>query len=132
MSANPDFIRSLYAAFGRGDVKAILDNLDSSIEWTSNGDGALIPWGGARRGISGAASFFQALADNLDFEAFEPREFFDAGDVVTVIGRTRARVKKSGGVFDCQWAHVFVVRGGKLASFHEFYDTAAMERAIAA
>ncbi len=126
-----DLIRSLYAAFGRGDVKTILDNLDPAIEWASNGDGALFPWGGRRSGVAGAASFFQALADTLDFEVFEPRDFFDAGDTVTVLGRTRARVKKGGGVFDSEWAHVFTLRGGKLAAFREYYDTKSVADALA-
>jgi ketosteroid isomerase-like protein len=126
-----DLIRSLYAAFGRGDVKTILDALDPAIEWTSNGDGALFPWGGRRSGVAGAASFFQALADTLDFETFEPREFFDADDTVTVLGRTRARVKKSGGVFDSDWAHIFTLRGGKLGAFREYYDTKSVADALA-
>lgn len=133
MPANADFVRKLYAAFGRGDINCILENLDPAVEWVSNGDAELIPWGGRRNGISGAASFFQSLADNLDFDAFEPREFFESGDTVIVIGRTRARVKnRGGGIFDCEWAHVFTLRNGKLARFHEFYDTAAIATAIAA
>jgi ketosteroid isomerase-like protein len=130
--SNSDLIRSLYAAFGRGDVKTILDNLDPAIEWVSNGDDKIIPWGGQRGGVAGAASFFKSLADNLDFEAFEPRDFFDAGDTVTVLGRSRARVKKSGGVFDSQWAHVFTIRNGRLAAFREYYDTKSIADAIAA
>ncbi len=69
----------------------ILDSLDPTVEWVSNGDGNIIPWGRRREGVSGAASFFQALADNLEFEAFEPREFFEDEETVVVIGRTRAR-----------------------------------------
>jgi uncharacterized protein len=130
--SDADFIRQQYAAFGRGDVKAILDAVDPAIEWTSNGDGGRIPWGGRRSGVPGVASFFQALADHLDFEIFEPREFFESGGAVIVLGRTRARAKKGGGVFDCAWAHVFALKGGKLARFEEYYDTAAIEKALAA
>lgn len=132
MADNCSFIRSLYAAFGRGDVKTILDNVDPSIEWISNGDAKAIPWGGRRKGVAGTAYFFKSLSENLDFEIFEPRDFFDAGDTVIVIGRTRARLKSSGGVFDCAWAHVFTVKNGKLSRFREFYDTAAIVSAIAA
>jgi uncharacterized protein len=133
MSDNAAFIRSLYGAFQRGDMKTILDNLDPSIEWISNGDGEVIPWGGKRGGLVGAASFFQSLADNLDFEIFEPRQFFDAGDTMTVLGRTRARMKRNGGgAFDCEWAHIFTLKSGKLVRFQEFYDTAAIIDAIAA
>jgi ketosteroid isomerase-like protein len=38
---NADLIRSLYAAFGRGDVKTILGAFDAVIEWASNGEGAV-------------------------------------------------------------------------------------------
>lgn len=130
--SNSDLIRSLYTAFGRGDVKSILDRLDPEIEWVSNGDGKVIPWGGRRGGIAGAASFFQSLADNLDFEAFEPRDFFEAGETVTVLGRTKARVKKGGGVFDSEWAHVFTLKNRKLLLFREFYDTKSIVDAIVA
>jgi hypothetical protein len=129
--SNSDLIQSLYAAFGRGDVKTILDSLDPSVEWVSNGDGNIIPWGGRREGVSGAASFFQALADNLEFEAFEPREFFEDGETVVVIGRTRARVK-TGGVFDSDWTHIFSLKKGKLHRFREFYDTKSIADALAA
>ncbi len=129
--SNSDLIRSLYAAFGRGDVKSILDTLDPAIEWQSNGDAKIIPWGGRRDGVAGTATFFQALADNLDFEAFEPKEFFEAGETVIVLGRTKARVKK-GGVFDSDWAHVFTLKNGRLLRFREFYDTKSIADAIAA
>lgn len=129
--SNSNSIRSLYAAFGRGDVKSILDALDPLIEWLSNGDARIIPWGGRRGGLAGAASFFEALADNLDFEAFESRVYFEDGDTVVVLGRTRARVK-SGGVFDSDWAHVFTFRNGKLLRFREFYDTKSIADALEA
>lgn len=129
--SNSDLIRSLYAAFGRGDVKTILDSLDPTIEWVSNGDGKIIPWGGRRGGVSGAASFFQSLADNLEFEAFEPREFFEDGETVIVVGRTRARVR-NGGVFDSDWTHIFSLKNGKLLRFREFYDTKSIADALAA
>lgn len=133
MTDNADFIRSLYDAFKRGDVQTILDNLDPSIEWASHGDGALIPWGGRRSGRQGAASFFQALADNLDFEAFEPRRFLSGGDSVMVTGRTRARTKgREGATLDLEWAHVFTIADGKVKSFDEFYDTQAVAKAMAA
>jgi uncharacterized protein len=129
--SNSDLIRSLYAAFGRGDVKTILDSVDPTIEWVSNGDDKIIPWGGRRGGVAGAASFFQSLAENLEFEAFEPREFFEDGDTVIVVGRTRARVK-TGGVFDSDWTHLFTLKNGKLLRFREFYDTKSIADALAA
>ncbi len=97
MTDNAEFIRSIYKAFERGDVKAILDRLDPAVEWISYSDPKTIPWGGKRRGVPGAASFFQAFADNVDFEVFELYQILASGDHVTALGRTRAHFKKAGG-----------------------------------
>jgi uncharacterized protein len=110
---------------------AILDHLDPSIDWISSTSARAIPWGGRQRGVEGATSFFKALTGNLDFEVFEPRQFFAAGDNVTVLGRTLARVKSTGEKFDSEWAHVFTFSGGKVVRFQEFHDTAAIVDAIA-
>jgi hypothetical protein len=131
MTDNSARVRSLYGSFGRGDLKSILDHLDPSIDWISSTSASAIPWGGRHSGVEGAAAFFKALTDNLDFEVFEPRQFFAAGDNVTVLGRTLARVKGTGKKFDSEWAHVFTFRGGKVERFQEFYDTAAIVDAIA-
>ena len=133
MTDNPAFVRSLYDAFGRGDMETIIDNVDPAIEWVSHISGETVPWGGRRSGRAGVASFFQAIGENLDFEAFEPRQFLDSGDAVTVLGRTRARFKgDGGGMFDSEWVHIFMIRDGKVARFQEYYDTAEIERALAA
>jgi ketosteroid isomerase-like protein len=77
--------------------------------------------------------FFAALIGTVEIEAFEPRSFFPSGDTVLVLGHTRARHREAGrGVFASDWAHVFTVRDGRQAGFQEFYDTAAIERALAA
>ena len=120
MENHTAFVQSLYASFGRGDLGAILDACDPAIAWSSNADAGRIPWGGARHGKDGVTAFFVALGGNLDFEAFEPRQFFPSGDTVIVLGHTRARFKTGGhGVFASDWAEVFTVRGGKLVSFQE-------------
>jgi uncharacterized protein len=130
MSANIAYVQSLYAAFGRGDVAFILDNLAADMRWTSNGNRATIPWGGAREGRPGAGEFFAALDKHLTFEAFEPKQFLDAGTHVVVRGRTRAAVKATRGVFDSEWVHIFALANGKVAGFEEYYDTAAIEAAL--
>lgn len=115
--------REIYEAFGRADLETIVRAMHPRIEWISNADRALLPWGGRREGIGGATSFFAALMENLEFEAFEPREFFTGADFVTVTGFTRARMRASGKVFESEWAHLFRYQDGQLILFREFYDT---------
>jgi ketosteroid isomerase-like protein len=125
-------VQDMYAAFGRGDLQASLDCVDPAITWIVSTKAEAVPWHGTYSGSSGVASFFEALVGNLDFEALEPRVFHAAGDTVVVLGRTLARVRKTGKTFDSEWVHVFGFAGDKLVRFQEFYDTAAIVAAFTA
>src|SRR5262249_11468704 len=126
------FVASLYAAFGRGDIAFILAHLDESIVWVSNCDADVIPWGGTRNGRSGALSFFEAIAANLDFEVFEQLEFAAESDLAFVHGRTVAKVKTTGRRFESEWVHLFAIGDGRVMRFQEFYDSAAIIAALPA
>ncbi len=131
MPDNKAFVQSLYAAFGRGDIPFILGHVDPAIEWVSSCSAERIPWGGTRKGRAGAQSFFQALAEHLDFERFEPREFAADGNLVFVHGRTAAKVKQTGRRFDSEWVHRFDITDGRVTRWQEFYDTDAILAALA-
>jgi ketosteroid isomerase-like protein len=126
------YVHEMYAAFGRGELKAILDRVDPAITWVSSTKAEAVPWRGTYTGAAGVAMFFEALVGNLDFQAFEPRLFHAAGDTIVVLGRSLARVRKTGKTFDSEWAHVFGFAGDKLVRFQEFYDTAAIVAAFSA
>ena len=99
MPDNKAFVQSLYAAFGRGDIPFILAHIDGSIEWISSCSAERIPWGGIRKGRAGAQSFFQALAEHLAFERFEPRDFRNGRRTAcarTTTGITRCSCRTTG------------------------------------
>ena len=58
-------IATIYEAFGRGDVQAILARLDENVrweEWESNSaQNAGVPWLAARHGRDGAMEFFKVV-----------------------------------------------------------------------
>ena len=122
-------VHSLYAAFQRGDLATILAACDPEIEWVSNADPELIPWGGHRKGVQQAKKFFAEIAEHVEFETFEPSLFFGCEDAVAVIGRIVARMKPSGGRYESEWAHVFGFNDGRLIFFREFSDTHALVEA---
>ena len=70
MMNNVELVKSLYAAFTRGDLDAIFAACDPNIKWISNSDPALIPWGGERKGIDGARSFFKEVAAHIEYRIF--------------------------------------------------------------
>ena len=125
---NVQVIQEAYAAFGRGDIAAILANLTDDVEWFLPGEG-LIPQSGLYRGPDGVGSFFSKLAATTEFEAFEPREFIAQDDRVVACGYYRARSKATGRKFEADWAMVFTFRNGKIAKYREYGDTAVIAAA---
>ena len=119
-------VKSLYEAFTRGDLNAIYDRCDPLIQWTSNADPVLLPWGGERKGVDGVRSFFADLFANVEFREFEPHQFLGGPDLVIVLGRSVARAKASGGRIEDEWAHLLWLRNGRVVRFREFADTHAI------
>jgi ketosteroid isomerase-like protein len=128
-AANTKVVRDIYAAFGRGDMPAILGVLDENVRW-SHPRGGVIPWGGERRGHVGATEFFAALIQHLDVERFAPRAFVAEGDYVVVTGVERMRVKATGRSYEVEWVHAFTLRDGRVTEFAEYTDTATIEAAL--
>ena len=50
---------------------------------------------------------------------------------MVALGTYRWRVKKNGREYGGEWAHVFTVRDGRIAGFHEYMDSAAAVAAYA-
>jgi hypothetical protein len=114
-----------YAAFGRGDVPAILELLADDIEWIEPGPPDVLPAAGTYRGKEEVGRFFATIGENLEMHKFEPHEFIAQDDHVVALVSTEATVKPTGRKVANHLAHVWTFRGGKLARFEAFSDTAA-------
>lgn len=124
VSSPLDVVQAAYAAFGAGNIPAILDLVAEDIDWTFHGAKGL-PYTGNFRGRSAIEKWFASVAQTDDIQAFEPREFLVGGENVTVLGWERTRALPDGKVFESEWAHVFTVRGGRVVRFWGIYDTQA-------
>lgn len=93
--SNLTAVQEIYAAFGRGDVPAILDRLADSVEWEYGAGASEIPWLQTRRGRAGAAEFFSSLSA-LEIEKFVPKAFFEGQGVVVVLLDLEAKVRATG------------------------------------
>jgi hypothetical protein len=128
---NVKLIQGLYAAFGRGDIPAILSEIANNAGVThSPGSPDKLPWARTYRGRQGWEQFFKDLGEALEPLGFEPRDYVAQGDRVVAFGHFRARVKATGRIFEDPWAMDWVVRNGKVASCHVYEDTAAVEVAF--
>lgn len=121
---NTRLIQESYAAFGRGDIPAVLDYLTDDIEWYGAGPKEL-PLAGIWRGRDEVREFFKNLNETQEILTFEPQDFIAEGDTVVVLLRYRTRVKATGRIVETDLVHVFTVRNGKVARLRQFYDTAA-------
>jgi ketosteroid isomerase-like protein len=129
-SENTQLVKDAYAAFGRGDVAAIVNLCDENIEWHGVvGTEGVLPQSGVRRGKAAVAEFFKQVNDSTDFLTFEPQEFVAQDDRVVVIGRYSAKMKPSGHQYASGWVMLFTVKNGKIAKFAEYSDSAQLIRA---
>lgn len=81
-----DVVSSLYAAFARRDVQAVLALLRPDLVVTQTD---LLPWGDTYHGPAGPRGFFGRLLGRVDSQV-TVEEFVEAGDRVVAIGRTRS------------------------------------------
>lgn len=119
---NLRIVQESYAAFGRGDLAAVLAGLADDVEW-QHPEVENVPWAVACRGKDAVAGFFAAIAKSADIEKFEPLHFIAQGDRVIVLGRETVRVKSTKRTYSTEWAHAFTIRDGKVQAFREYTDT---------
>jgi ketosteroid isomerase-like protein len=132
MSSNDNVktIQSLYEAFGRGDVTAILDALTDDVDWASEASTTEVPWWGVRQGKDGAADFFGQLAGASEVLEFTPLAMVGEGDDVLTVVRYRAKNTSNGNTVDMEIHHHFRFRGDKISRYRGSEDTLQTLRAF--
>ena len=123
-------IQSVYDAFGRGDVGAILDAVTDDVDWASDTSSTVAPWYGVRHGKDGVASFFEEFGSTMEVEEFTPFTFAANEDAVFAIVRFRARSRTTQKVVEMNLHHYFKFRGGKVFYYRGTEDTALTEAAL--
>ena len=121
-------IQEAYQAFGRGDLPAILALVAEDVNWKFCGTRGM-PYTGTFRGKDQVGQWFGSIPTVEDIQAFEPREFIEAGEHLTVLGWERTAAKPSGKVFETEWVHIFTVRDGRIVRFWGMYDSEASANA---
>ena len=126
---NTGLVHQAYGYFLRGDIPAVLDLLSEDVEWASP-EVEGVPIASNWHGREQVGQFFQALGDAQEARQFEPREFVAQGDKVVALGHYVWHVKSTGRQWESDFAHVFVMRDGKITRFQEYADTSALADAF--
>lgn len=128
---NMDIIRGLYDAFARGDIPAVLGSLDAAVEWRE-AEGFLYadqnPYIGPGAVLAGV---FARLGGEWEGFQAKPDSLLDAGETVVAQGHYSGVYKATGRSVRAQFAHLFTLRGGKVARFQQYTDTKQFAEAAA-
>jgi ketosteroid isomerase-like protein len=127
---NVKTIQSVYEAFGRGDVAAILDVVADDVDWGSESSSTEVPWWGVRNGKDAVADFFAQLASTSEVLEFTPLAMVGGGDDVLTVVRYRASATKSGKSVDMEIHHHFHFTDGKISHYRGSEDTLQTQRAF--
>ena len=128
---NTRIVQEAYAAFGRGDIPALLNLVSDDVDWWAVvGASAAVPTSGQRAGRAAVEKFFNDLAGGIQFKQFEPREFIAERDKVVALGYYEGQSIRTGRPWSSEWVMIFTVKDGKIVHFREFADVAALNAAF--
>lgn len=125
-------VQGVYAAFGRGDLPALIALLHPEVDWsvtvTAPG-GDLVPM--LRNGIGPAAveRYFSGVAQ-LEIHVFDVGRMVVDGDVVLVEVHVEATHRGSCRSLVTDEVHHWVVRDGLVVRYRPYADTAALIEAF--
>jgi uncharacterized protein len=129
MPSNREIVARSYDAFERGDLDAVVGDMDDEIVW-EQAQG--LPHGGVYHGLAEVRrAIFEPLHDEWwdEFHAV-PGDVVDAGDTVVVLGRYTGIAKGTAKRLDVPYVHVWTLRDGKAVRFRQFLDTAGWVEAL--
>lgn len=126
-----DTIRKIYRDFAAGNAAAILDAFTDDVEFR-------LAENHPYRGTAGAwhskeavvQNFFAVAGPEWDGWTMGVEQVVEAADAVVVEGRYTGLYNPTGRRMDVQVCHVWRFNGGKVSSFHQYVDTAALRRVM--
>ena len=125
---NVSLLRSLYDAFGRGEIPTVLAAMSADIRWYQAENNPYRPSGEAWVGPDAVLNnLFMRLGEEWDGFSVHPRSFHDAGGSVIVEARYSGRYKATGKNMDTQVCHVWDIKDGKVTRFQQYVDTAKLQ-----
>ena len=130
---NVSLLKSLYDAFGRGDIPNVLGAMSPEIKWHEAESNPYMPSGKAWIGPDAVLNdLFMKLGSEWDGFAVHPKVFHDAGNSVIVEIRYSGTYKATGKSMDAQGCHVWDMKDGKLTRFQQYVDTAKLRDVMGA
>jgi ketosteroid isomerase-like protein len=112
-------VQSMFAAFGAGDLDALLATVHPDSHWTYYGANPT-PTRAEFHGEAEVRRFFQRILDRLEMAAFDTDEFVVQGDTVVVFGGEAGKVRATGQPFRNVWTQKYVVKDDRIVEMVEY------------
>ena len=125
MSKNISTVQSIYAAFGRGDVPAILEHVSDECDWEYGGSTADVPWLQRRKGRAGAAEFLRAVGTELEMKVFSVSNVIATDRLVVAVVSLECTVRRTGtSIRETDEVHLWHFDdAGRIAKFRHCVDS---------
>lgn len=132
-SANVQTVMNNYAAFGKGDIPAILATLAPNCTWYHAGNPAIVPFAGTFTGSEEIASkFFASIPTAVEVTGFEPSLVGEEGSTVVTSVKIQGKGIASGKTYESinemRWTFD---AAGKVVRYENIFDPAALEAVLA-
>ena len=126
-----EIVRKIYRDFAAGDAAAILAVFADGVEFRLSESHPYRGSAGAWRGKDAIAkNFFAVAGPEWDGWSIGVENAVEADDAVVVEGRYTGVYKPTGRSMDVQVCHVWRFRGPRVASFHQYVDTARLRHVM--
>lgn len=130
-TSNIEAVQRLYAAYGRGDVDAVLAELADDVDWAAEAASTSVPWYGSYRGKGEVPRFFKEIGSNVEITEFTPLSFTSNDTDVVATVRWAYTVISTGKRAAMYMQHWFRLADGKIVFFRGSEDSEQSAAAFA-
>ena len=121
MANNLETVKNIYNGGPEQIARSLQTALAPRFEWT---EAAGFPYAGTYRSLDEVGkNVFARLASEWDDYRAVADNFYDAGNTIIATGRYLGTYKKSGGVMDAVFAHIWTFQDGKIIKYIQNVDT---------
>ena len=117
-------VQRLYAGYARGDIDAVLAELDDDVDWAAEAAGTSVPWWGPFRGKAEVPRFFKEIGSNVEVTEFELVSLTSNDTDVVAIVQWTFTVPATGKSASMYMQHWWRFAGGKIIFFRGSEDSA--------
>ena len=112
-------VRRMFAAFGAGDLDALIETVHPDSRWTYFGANPR-PVKAEFVGKARVRKFFEGILARVEMTAFNTDEFIVQGETVVIFGSESGKVKATGEAFHNEWTQKYVVRDNQITEMAEY------------